>query len=113
MGWIGNCPEKHGFAPEPARIYSTGNPSGGCASRSLVRCAGQRNEPSRRAGAAAPYAGGRLSQVTITDSFWQPKQQKIATVTLDACIKQTEVRTGRIRNFENAARRSVRTGAWA
>jgi DUF1680 family protein len=46
-----------------------------------------------------------FSQVTITDSFWRPKQQKVATVTLSACIKQTEERSGRIRNFEKAARR--------
>ena len=46
-----------------------------------------------------------FSQVKITDSFWYPKQQKVATATLSACIYQTEQKTGRIRNFEKAARR--------
>lgn len=45
-----------------------------------------------------------FSRVMITDSFWRPKQEKVATVTLDACIVQTEQKTGRIRNFEKAAR---------
>lgn len=46
-----------------------------------------------------------FSHVTITDLFWRPKQDKVATVTLKACIFQTEQNTGRIRNFEKAARR--------
>jgi len=45
-----------------------------------------------------------FSQVNITDSFWKPKMDKVATVTLDACIYQTEVKTARIRNFEKVAR---------
>jgi len=45
-----------------------------------------------------------FSQVTITDSFWRPKMDKVATVTLAACIYQTEVKTPRIRNFEKVAR---------
>lgn len=46
-----------------------------------------------------------FSQVTITDSFWKPKLEKVANTTLQVCIQQTEVETGRIRNFEKAARR--------
>src|SRR5689334_2798476 len=46
-----------------------------------------------------------FSRVTINDTFWQPKQTKVATATLEACIIQTEQKTGRIRNFEKAARR--------
>jgi len=46
-----------------------------------------------------------FSQVNITDSFWKPKQDKVATTTLQACIYQTEVKSGRIRNFEKVARR--------
>lgn len=46
-----------------------------------------------------------FSHVTITDAFWKPKQEKVATATLAACIFQTEQKTGRIRNFEKAARR--------
>ena len=47
-----------------------------------------------------------FSQVTITDNFWKPKLEKIANTTLQVCIQQTEVETGRIRNFEKAARRT-------
>jgi len=45
-----------------------------------------------------------FSKVNITDGFWKPKIDKVATVTLKACIDQTEVRTPRIRNFEKVAR---------
>jgi len=45
-----------------------------------------------------------FSQVNITDPFWRPKMDKVATVTLGACIYQTEVKTPRIRNFEKVAR---------
>jgi len=45
-----------------------------------------------------------FEQVNITDSFWRPKIDKVATVTMTACIYQTEVRTPRIRNFEKVAR---------
>ena len=41
-----------------------------------------------------------FSKVQIIDSFWKSKMEKVATKTLDACIFQTEVKTGRIRNFE-------------
>lgn len=44
-----------------------------------------------------------FSKVTITDNFWKPKLQKVATATLDACIYQTEIKTPRIRNFEKVA----------
>ncbi|TAH02328.1 MAG: glycoside hydrolase family 127 protein [Sphingobacteriales bacterium] len=45
-----------------------------------------------------------FSQVTITDAFWKPKIDKVATKTLAACIYQTEVATPRLRNFEKVAR---------
>lgn len=45
-----------------------------------------------------------FSQVIITDNFWKPKIDKVATKTLAACIYQTEVATPRIRNFEKVAR---------
>lgn len=47
----------------------------------------------------------KFSEVNITDQFWKPKQEKVATATLNACIVQTEEKSGRIRNFEKAARR--------
>ncbi|HLO82995.1 MAG TPA: beta-L-arabinofuranosidase domain-containing protein [Chitinophagaceae bacterium] len=46
-----------------------------------------------------------FSKVTITDAFWKPKLDKVATKTLDACIYQTEIKTPRIRNFEKVARK--------
>lgn len=45
-----------------------------------------------------------FADVTITDAFWKPKVDKVATKTLAACIYQTEVVTPRIRNFEKVAR---------
>ncbi len=45
-----------------------------------------------------------FSKVNITDSFWKPTLDKVATTTLQACIYQTEVKTPRIRNFEKVAR---------
>lgn len=41
-----------------------------------------------------------FSEVTITDNFWKPRIEQVATTTLEACIYQTEVKTPRIRNFE-------------
>jgi len=46
-----------------------------------------------------------FSKVTITDKFWKPTLEKVATTTLQACILQTEVKTPRIRNFEKVARK--------
>ncbi len=46
-----------------------------------------------------------FSQVTITDNFWRPRIERVQTATLPVCIEQTEVKTGRMRNFEKAARR--------
>ena len=40
-----------------------------------------------------------FSDVNITDNFWKPKIDKVATVTMKACIYQTEIKTPRIRNF--------------
>jgi uncharacterized protein len=47
-----------------------------------------------------------FSQVTINDRFWKPRVDSIGTATLRACIEYTEDKTGRIRNFEKAARKS-------
>ena len=46
-----------------------------------------------------------FAHVSITDQFWKPKMDKVATATLNACIVQTETKTGRIRNFEKVARK--------
>ncbi len=45
-----------------------------------------------------------FSKVTITDNFWKPKIDKVASVTLASCIYQTDIATPRIRNFEKVAR---------
>jgi len=45
-----------------------------------------------------------FSKITITDGFWKPAMDKVATATLPACIYQTEVKTPRIKNFEKVAR---------
>ena len=45
-----------------------------------------------------------FSKVNITDDFWKPKIDKVATVTMKACIYQTEIKTPRIRNFQKVAR---------
>lgn len=47
-----------------------------------------------------------FSNVKITDSFWSPRLKSHVTSTLPVCIDQIENKTGRIRNFENAAKRS-------
>ncbi len=46
------------------------------------------------------------ARVMITDAFWKGRMYSVATGTLQACILYTENKTGRIRNFEKAARRS-------
>ena len=46
-----------------------------------------------------------FSKVNITDNFWKPKIDKVATITIPVCIDQTEVKTPRIRNFEKVARK--------
>ena len=45
-----------------------------------------------------------FSQVKIEDSFWSPRLESHKTATLPVCIDQIENQTGRIRNFENAAK---------
>ena len=45
-----------------------------------------------------------FSQVKISDSFWTPRMQSHKNVTLAVCIDQIENQTGRMRNFENAAK---------
>ncbi len=44
-----------------------------------------------------------FDQVQVDDLFWKPRMDKVATVTLRACIDYTEYKTPRIRNFEIAA----------
>ena len=52
------------------------------------------------------YTPVDFSKVTITDNFWKPKVDMVATKSLQACIYQTEIATPRIQNFINAANHS-------
>lgn len=45
-----------------------------------------------------------FSHVKINDNFWSPRLKSHVTMTLPVCIDQIENQTGRIRNFENAAK---------
>ena len=45
-----------------------------------------------------------FSQVSVTDNFWKPRIDKVATVTIPVCIEQTAIKTPRLRNFEKVAR---------
>ena len=45
-----------------------------------------------------------FSSVRIADQFWSPRLERHTSVTLPVCIDQIENQTGRIRNFENAAK---------
>ena len=63
----------------------------------LAACAGE--QPATQAVTPVGFA-----DVTIEDAFWGPRLQSHKDVTLKVCIDQIENQTGRIRNFENAAR---------
>ena len=43
------------------------------------------------------------SKVKIDDRFWKSRMNAVSNVTIPVCIDQTEVKTGRIRNFEKVA----------
>lgn len=45
-----------------------------------------------------------FSHVKINGNFWSPRLSKHVSATLPVCIDQIENQTGRIRNFENAAK---------
>lgn len=45
-----------------------------------------------------------FSQVRIEDDFWSPRLRKHIAATLPVCIDQIENQTGRIRNYEHAAK---------
>ncbi len=47
-----------------------------------------------------------FSHIKITDNFWSPRLKNHVTYTLPVCIDQIENKTGRIQNFENAAKKS-------
>jgi len=47
-----------------------------------------------------------FSKVNITDYFWKPKIDLVSSVTIKACVYQTETATPRIKNFQNVAKKS-------
>lgn len=47
-----------------------------------------------------------FSHVKITDNFWAPRLKSHVKATLPVCIDQIENQTGRMQNFENAAKGS-------
>ena len=61
-------------------------------------CAQKKDTPMKRI-TPVPF-----SQVKIADDFWSPRLALHKTATLPVCIDQIENQTGRIRNFENAAK---------
>jgi DUF1680 family protein len=44
-----------------------------------------------------------FSRVEIDDNFWKSRIRTVSEVTIPVCIDQTEVKSGRIRNFEKVA----------
>lgn len=51
---------------------------------------------------AQPLIPVPFSHTKLSDGFWAPRLAAHATATLPICIDQTEVKTGRMRNFEKA-----------
>lgn len=45
-----------------------------------------------------------FSHISIKDNFWSPRLEKHLSATLPVCIDQIENKTGRIQNFERAAK---------
>lgn len=60
---------------------------------------------SASSGSVATIQPVNYLDVKVADSFWVSKMERVATTTLQACILNTEQYSGRIRNFEKAARR--------
>ena len=66
---------------------------------SLSACNGKKEEATMKM--VTPV---KFSDVVIDDGFWSPRLKNHKDVTLNVCIDQIENQTGRIRNFENAAK---------
>ncbi len=66
----------------------------------MAGCAGSQKEAS----SLKMIEAVDFSHVKIQDAFWSPRLDKHITTTLPVCIDQIENQTGRIQNFENAAR---------
>ena len=66
---------------------------------SFTSCSGEKAAPRKLINPV------NFSEVSIDDGFWSPRLRSHKEVTLGVCIDQIENQTGRIRNFENAAKR--------
>jgi DUF1680 family protein len=91
---------------EDTKMYTPGNYSMrhaflliACTGILLAGCAGKGKEPPLKMIDTVDF-----SHVKITDNFWAPRLANHAATTLAVCIDQIENQTGRIRNFENAAK---------
>ncbi len=69
----------------------------------LIGCTGNNSENEVTSKKITPVD---FSHVKINDNFWSPRLKNHVLHTLPVCIDQIENKTGRIRNFENAAKRS-------
>jgi DUF1680 family protein len=69
-----------------------------------IAIAGCRNEQTTQEPPFKKIQAVDFSHVKITDSFWAPRLKSHAATTLAVCIDQIENQTGRIQNFENAAK---------
>jgi len=65
----------------------------------LSSCGGKKESANLK-----PITPVKFSDVVIQDGFWTPRLDSHKDVTLAVCIDQIENQTGRIRNFENAAK---------
>lgn len=69
-------------------------------------CGGVAATPGRAQAPSQQREAVGFAQVRIDDRFWQPRIAAVSRVTIPVCVAQTEVKTGRIRNFEKAARQA-------
>ena len=70
----------------------------------LSGAAGGAQSPAR--GPDYPTTPVPMTSVTFADAFWAPRLETVRTVTIGAAFRQSEA-TGRIRNFEIAAREAT------
>ena len=68
---------------------------------SLIAC---NQQSDKGAASLKPIEAVDFSHVKIVDNFWSPRLENHVKVTIRVCIDQIENQTGRIQNFENAAK---------
>lgn len=70
----------------------------------VVSCSSIHKEDNKGISTSKVIGQLNFSNVQLTDNFWSPRLKNHASTTLPVCIEQIEDKTGRIRNFENAAK---------